>query len=192
MTSKRHRWELDCLIGLMRPLEPKSYLEVGARNGVSLNRIGHCMLPTGSKIVVIDMPEGPWGAGEDRSSLMKICKELGEIHDVKLFLADSHQDHIVEQVREHGPFDLGYIDGDHTYDGVKKDWENYGPMCNTVAFDDIFSKDITYTDKDGESMDSGVPQLWRSIINNRNTVEIGAKENHERNPEQGIGVIFLQ
>ncbi len=53
---------------------------------------------------------------------------------------NSHDSEIVARVREFVPFDFLFIDGDHSYEGVKADYENYSPMVKPggmVAFHDI-------------------------------------------------------
>jgi hypothetical protein len=52
-------------------------------------------------------------------------------------LGDSTTQEVINRVQLFGPFDAALIDGDHTFEGVKKDWENYSPMASMVALHDI-------------------------------------------------------
>lgn len=62
---------------------------------------------------------------------------------VHLLRADSHSAETVELVADilsHAPIDFLFIDGDHTYDGVKRDFELYLPLVakgGMVALHDI-------------------------------------------------------
>jgi len=40
-------------------------------------------------------------------------------------------------VRREGPFDLVLIDGDHSREAVRRDWETVRPHARAVAFHDI-------------------------------------------------------
>lgn len=50
--------------------------------------------------------------------------------------------------------DLLFIDGDHTYEGVKSDWEKYGPLADMVAFHDIVTPN---------KLNQDVCRFWKEI-----------------------------
>ena len=53
--------------------------------------------------------------------------------DFKLFIADSQTEETKNLVKEFCPqYDLIFIDGDHSYDGVKEDLNNWWAKCNTL------------------------------------------------------------
>ena len=57
-----------------------------------------------------------------------------------------------------------FIDGDHSYDGVRSDYEMYAPLVRNgglVAFHDIVEGRPEWV--------GGVPQLWREIKNDSAT-----------------------
>jgi hypothetical protein len=69
-------------------------------------------------------------------------KGWGEIWGIEVvpIEGDSGDGRIVELVRSYGPYDFIFIDGDHSYDAVRKYWLNYGPMVadgGIVVFHDI-------------------------------------------------------
>ncbi|MEM4674909.1 MAG: class I SAM-dependent methyltransferase, partial [Nitrososphaerota archaeon] len=89
------------------------------------------------------MPGGPFGGGypEWRIPLYKsFAKEGQRIH---LIRADSHDPktlEIVKRILGDGKLDFLFIDGDHTYEGVKRDFEIYSPLVRRggiIAFHDI-------------------------------------------------------
>lgn len=61
--------------------------------------------------------------------------------DWRFFCGDSHTDEMFNNVRDFCPkYDFIFIDGDHTYDGVKKDFEKYRNLLSprgVIAFHDI-------------------------------------------------------
>ena len=76
--------------------------------------------------------------------------------------------------------DFLFIDGDHSYLGVKTDYKMYGPMVRKgglIAFHDI-----------GKNEEGGVCNLWDSIKHNYNDYK---EFLFEDNQEKGIGVLYV-
>ena len=147
-------------------------LEIGSRFGKSLEWLG-TVSAKGSKLVSIDLPIDPYSQGVDvHGPLTRVCEKLSlHGHDVHQITGDSHDPNIVKKVEGLGPFDFGFIDGDHTYDGVRRDWLAYGPLCDIAAFHDI------------NSPDWGVKRLWNEIKCDHPHAEYVAGK-------MGIGVLF--
>jgi hypothetical protein len=153
----------------------RSALEIGSRYGKSIERIAASLAPR-SKVVAVDLPYAPGVRGSQPDPDPVLRATIGEIacngHDAHLFIGDSHDPAVVEAVRKHGPFDFCFIDGDHSYEGVKADWENYGPMATkVVAFHDIVNN-------------TGCFKLWQEVKANYRHVE------YTSSVWLGIGVIF--
>jgi hypothetical protein len=89
------------------------------------------------------------------------------------------------------PIDLLFIDGLHTYAGVKADYEIYGPLVrHIIAIHDIHTPKLTPAD----SVD--VARLWNEILATNTTDTIITIQRHNpRRPEEfngrplGIGII---
>lgn len=59
--------------------------------------------------------------------------------DVTFILGDSHAQETLRQAEEFAPYDFLFIDGDHTREGVRLDYEMYSPLVRKggiVAFHD--------------------------------------------------------
>lgn len=115
-----------------------SLLEIGSNFGGALERMAGVM-PKGSLIVSVDaaMDETPKFLNPV-DSLKDVCRRLSIMGaNVELFIGDSHSKSVIDAVSHYAPFDFCFIDGDHSYKGIKADWENYGPMARMVGFHDI-------------------------------------------------------
>jgi predicted O-methyltransferase YrrM len=58
---------------------------------------------------------------------------------VKWLIGDSHAQETMEMVKQYAPFDFLFIDGDHSTDGVRLDYEMYSPLVRSgglVGFHD--------------------------------------------------------
>lgn len=116
----------------------RSALEIGSRYGFSLMWIA-AAIRAKSRIVAVDLPYGNHGGMPDPEPMLRgNVKRIADAgHEAHLFLGDSHAPTLVKAVQALGPYDFCFIDGDHSYDGVKADWENYGSHAKIVAFHDI-------------------------------------------------------
>lgn len=127
----------------VRSLQPSSYLEIGSRHGGSLLMVSHYLRP-GATVVCVDLPGADWGAVGSERSLSKVVNVLRRRgFRVTCFLGDSHRQETLSQVsalRPPGGFDVVFLDGDHTYEGILQDWTMYGSLGRDggmVVFHDL-------------------------------------------------------
>lgn len=168
----QHPVELEKLLEWVK--EADSILEIGCRYGANLRAMAHAM--KGKKIVGVDLPDAEGWEGESPSDELKrtVQELVDEGFDAHLIIGDSHSTDTLEMASALGPFDVVFIDGDHSYKGVKMDWEFYGPLGKTVIFHDIAKQGIS----------TQVYKLWAELRKTHKYEEFVAK-----NSVMGIGRI---
>lgn len=121
---------------------PRTVLEIGTRSGGTFFLL--CRLADAQATVIsLDLPGGRWGGGYGKYRIPVIHRMAQPGQRVHLVRGDSHDPAVKARVvRALGgrPIDLLFIDGDHSYDGVKQDFEMYAPLVRpggAVALHDI-------------------------------------------------------
>lgn len=123
-------------------LKPKVVLEIGTAQGGSLFLFTKLAAPD-AIIISIDLPKGEFGGGyeEYKGDFYKTFVRGSQ--KMYLFREDSHAEHTrkkVEDIIGDRKIDFLFIDGDHTYSGVKTDYLLYSPLVSktgVVGFHDI-------------------------------------------------------
>ncbi len=122
--------EFNKFCQLMIAEKAGSYLEIGSWKGGSIGLAAKAALPRGSRIVSVDH------SGHDK--LKRTLAELKQSgYKTHLILGDSMDPKIIAAARALGPYDVVFIDGDHSTEYVTSDWENYGQMGKLIGFHDI-------------------------------------------------------
>jgi len=159
--------DLRILIPLLEKIHPTRILEIGSWKGYSAKLWDEVFSP-------IDQ-------------LITIEKSLYE-HDynsnnLMYIRGDSHSLEIIEMVGKNcrsDKVDFLFIDGDHSFQGVKEDWIAYSPLVRkggVVVFHDV----ACHVDETEE-----VDIFWKLLKKGNNYVEIKSTPN-----STGIGVLFL-
>jgi predicted O-methyltransferase YrrM len=102
--------------------------------------------------------------------------------------ADSTRDRLVELLAGQ-PLDFLFIDGDHSYEGVRTDFELYGPLVREgglIALHDI-NPDQRAQGSTAGAISGEVPRFWQELRETRRTEELIADPGREG---YGIGLVF--
>lgn len=180
ITPAQIKEEILKLIKLLKKRKIKNLLEIGTADGGTLFLFSKIVEDNG-KIITIDLPNGypRW-----REILYKSFSEKNK----KIFIikSDSHDIKTYESVKKilNGEkLDFVFIDGDHSYKSVKKDFETYVKLVKKgglVAFHDIVKDERNYS---GE-----VYKFWEKIKKRYKNFEIVKNKNQNG---YGIGVIYV-
>lgn len=136
------RSEILQLGAVLQALQPKHSLEIGTNYGGTLLLLCEVSAPD-AKIISVDLPSGPFGGGYPRRKaplFRRFAKGRQRLH---LIRADSHSPRTKERVLrilKGEPLDYLFLDADHTYRGVREDFQMYSPLVRSggmIAFHDI-------------------------------------------------------
>jgi predicted O-methyltransferase YrrM len=171
--------EILALLRILKQASPQRILEIGTASGGTLFLFTR-IAAADAQLVSIDLPGGPGGGGYPswKIPLYEGFPLPGQ--RLELIRADSHDpavlSHVASLVGDRG-FDFLFIDGDHSYDGVKRDFEMYGSLVNPtglIAFHDIdYSRDVR--------------RFWDEVKVGRRFQEI--RDDHGQT--FGIGLIYI-
>jgi cephalosporin hydroxylase len=185
MTASQKYDELMPLLDQVSALRPRFVCEIGSSAGGTLyllTRVSHEQ----AVIVSVDIAIPPHTRAA-RAGLAKKGQRLISIE------GDSHSEETREAVvRALGgnPLDVLFIDGDHSYDGVRADFERYAPLVRSrgiVALHDINPDFETRHGVSTPSISGDVPRYWTELKEQHRTEELIA------DPDQdgfGIGVVY--
>jgi hypothetical protein len=125
-------------------------------------------------LISLDLRRGQFGGGYPRWRGRLYRSFARDAQRIRLVRGDSHSAHTSEQVRrllDGEPLDLLFVDGDHSYEGVKQDVVDYAPLVRPggiVALHDIVPGG---PGKHGDP--GGVPAFWQELkAENPDAVEL--------------------
>ena len=141
--------ELLLLLKMLDKIKPKVIVEIGVDQGYLLTTWRKAFDP---QLLI----------GVELGNSTKIA-ELGSLRDATFIFGDSHHLYTKTRLQEllaDRKIDLLFIDGDHTYEGVKQDFEMYAPLVREGGA--IVLHDIKLTGKKWEGLVE-VNRFWKEL-----------------------------
>jgi predicted O-methyltransferase YrrM len=179
------RSEIEALLMLLEAEPPQNVLEIGTARGGTLFLLSR-VATADARLASIDLPGGDFGGGYDRVWVPLLKALPRERQALKLLRADSHDSRTLDEARrwfEGKPLDCLLVDGDHRFEGVRRDFLMYGPLVRpggVIAIHDIVPG--------REDRVGGVPKFWelvKKVYETRELVDDWAQGGY------GIGVVQL-
>lgn len=143
---------------LVGALQPKVLVELGVHHGISY--LSFCQAVSDAALDTrcfgIDHWEGDLHAGKLDSDVLA---ELRNFHDPRYAAFSTLLQSTFDQALstfEDGSIDLLHIDGYHTYESVKNDFESWKPKLSDKAV-------VLFHDIEVRQLDFGVHQLWDEL-----------------------------
>lgn len=157
--SNQKRVEILQLLEAVRGIAPSSVLEIGVAGG-GTNLLLSRAHPNVDFVISIDLYI---------RNKAKLAYFAPRGQERVLFDASSYDPRTVRAVSTalgSRPLDVLFIDGDHSYDGARRDFLAYAPLVRPggiIAFHDIVPDELTRTGRFTGNWVGEVPALWRDI-----------------------------
>lgn len=155
------RTEILRLMDLLNARRPHYICEIGSANGGTTFLFAQCAAGD-AKIATLDI----------KCSLpqrIAFSNFAGDDQVITCIRADSHDKRsvfLVKRLFSNQAIDFLFIDGDHSYDGVARDFQLYSPLVKErgiIAFHDIVPDSTTRFGKYSCSNVGQVPKFWSEI-----------------------------
>ncbi|HZT92715.1 MAG TPA: class I SAM-dependent methyltransferase [Gaiellaceae bacterium] len=159
----QRRSEFVAFLDLVAEAAPRTVLEIGTAAGGTLLMFARVAQPD-AVVVGVDWATAATGFGGDAANARRrrLYESFGRDRQrVHYLFADSHAPETLDRVRTllHGrAVDLLFVDGDHRYEGVERDFAMYAPLVGDggiVAFHDIVPGPPEAV--------GGVPEFWQRV-----------------------------
>lgn len=177
------RWEFSQLLERVERLCPRRILEIGTANGGSLLPITR-LSASDAHIMSVDLHHGEFGGGYPAWRIPLYKSFARATQRLDLLRGDSHDPRTSSRVRTllgGEPLDFLFIDGDHTFDGVRQDFETYGPLVRPgglIGFHDINPPNDDGPADGARCLVGEVPLYWREIKPRWDSQEFVASSPH--------------
>ncbi|NTV23727.1 MAG: class I SAM-dependent methyltransferase [Nanoarchaeota archaeon] len=177
------RSEMSGLLSVLKRRTIRNMLEIGTAGGGSLYLFSK-ISKNDATLISLDQPGWLLGEGYPPWRIPLYKSFACGSQKVVLLRGDSHDKNMLDKVKKtlHGnALDFLFIDGDHSYSGVKNDFEMYSPLVEKrglVAIHDIC----------GDHETCHVKRFWEEIKKKHSTEEI-IKD--RKQVWAGIGLVYL-
>jgi predicted O-methyltransferase YrrM len=140
--TKQIKSEIIKLLQILTKKNPKNILEIGTAGGGSLFLFSQ-VIDREANLISLDLPEPLYGESYPEWKKILYNSFIKSNQNLFLIKASSHNIKTLKRVKKilrGKKLDFLFIDGDHTYKGVKKDFEMYGSLVKQngiIALHDI-------------------------------------------------------
>lgn len=134
--------EIEDLLNILRKRKISSMLEIGTYDGGTLFLFTKIIEPNG-KIISLDLPGGEFGGGYKKNKRLFYTNFTQKNQRIFLIQDDSHSPTSLDKINSilnEKKLDFLFIDGDHSYIGIKQDYQIFNPLVKKggiIAFHDI-------------------------------------------------------
>lgn len=179
----QHVDELTKFTKIVQQQSPRTVLEIGTAQGGVFWLMCRLAAPNAT-LISLDLPPSERHSGGERIAIdLESMKNPGQT--VHVIHGDSHAPETPGQVQKilgDRALDLLFIDGDHTYDGVRQDYLMYSPLVRPGGL--IAFHDIVKTHWPGCQVD----RFWGELVQDR-SLDSKAIIGHVPSHFGGIGLI---
>lgn len=175
--------EIKFLLARVAAIKPAVVVEIGTRMGGTLFLFTK-VAATNAQIVSVDFPDGH-GGGYSKSRADFYRSYAIPPQRVSLIKGDSHAVSTkteLENILEGKKIDFLFIDGDHSYDGVKMDFDMYSPLVRSGGLVGFHDNKPT-----SENSWSGVIPYWREVKDKYKSEEFFGSEDNWG----GMGIVQM-
>jgi predicted O-methyltransferase YrrM len=179
--------EIKNLLLILDKVKPKVVLEIGTARGGTLFLFSY-IAHEEATLISVDL----YQTVEKRILFRYIKKGKQKIF---LIQGDSHNIETLKKIKailKDNKVDFLFIDGDHSYEGVKKDFEMYSPLVRKggiIAFHDIIPDYYTRYGIKTSSWAGEVYKFWNEIKGKYEHLEIVKDRNQDA---CGIGALYVK
>lgn len=193
--------ELAGLLKILKGRRLKTIVEIGSARGGTF--WAWCQIADDDAFLVsIDLPGADFSAPETQNKTPEQMEQYSKVVDGKmmsylredqkavLIRGDSHSPLVVSELEKalNGrEIDFLFIDGDHSYNGCKSDYDLYSPFVadgGVIAFHDIIGRP--------QQKECRVPEVWSELRAKNRCVELYDDNSWGYGRWAGIGVLYKE
>jgi predicted O-methyltransferase YrrM len=177
--------EIGMLLSVLTKQTIHTMLEIGTAQGGTLFLFSR-IIDSDATMISLDLPGGKFGGGYEEFKIPFFTNFAQKAQRIFLVRANSHSPSTLSTIKsilKGQKLDFLFIDGDHTYEGVKEDFHMYGPLvrkCGLIAFHDIC--------KGPPEVEGEVNKFWKELkctYKHQEIINVPFQKGY------GIGVLYV-